>query len=321
MKLRFTGHDTFPLRYGWLHKAVNLLATHENMERNADEVARDAIVQLGVGRNMVNAVKYWADASDVLQTEYIHGRPTLKVTDLGRLLFDHSAGKQSCVDPFLEDIGSIWLLHLHLNFNTDTLTSYRYFFNYCNYQSFQKAKLVDEVFTSASALSGLELGKKSTIKKDVDCFLHAYTKKSRVGKTVDEDHFSSPLAELGLIKEVSNGYLVSELSERRSLPAEIFAYALCMFIERETEDSGVNSIDFDSLLSKPGSPGRIFRMSEAGLSSALDQVTQLSKGRISWTDSLGLRQIVVTDELKKQDGYRDFIESYYGNGCAFYDQH
>ena len=319
MKLRFSGHDTFPLRYGWLHKAVNLLAKNENSERNADELARDAIVQLGVGRNMVNAIKYWADVTGVLKTTYINGRHTLQVTDLGRFLFDHSAGSQSCVDPYLEDIGSIWLLHFHLNFSSDSLTSYRYFFNYCNYQSFQKTKLVDEVYASATGKTGLEPGKKSTIKKDVDCFLHAYTKKSRLGKRVDEDHFSSPLAELGLIKEVSNGFLVSELSERRSLPPEIFAYALCLFIETETKDSKVNSIDFDSLLSKPRSPGRIFRLSEQGLSALLDESTRLLKREISWTDSLGLRQIVISDALRERQGYRDFIESYYGNGSAFYE--
>ena len=317
MKPKFSGHDTFPLRYGWLHKAVNLLASNENLPRNADETARDAIVELGVGRNMVNAIKYWADMTGVLSTSTANGRHALKVTDLGKFIFDREGGIQSGVDPYLEDIGSIWLIHFHLNFDDRALTSYRYFFNFCNYQSFEKTKLIDEVYTSAASLTGLEPGKKSTIKKDVDCFLQSYITKSRLSRNVDEDHFSSPLAELGLIREISNGYLVSELSERRSLPPEIFAYALCSFIEKETKESKVNFIDFDSLLSKPGSPGRIFRMSEPGLSIALDKASKISNGAISWTDSLGLRQIVISESLKTK--YRDFVESYYGNGWSFYD--
>lgn len=316
MKPKFSGHETFPLRYGWLHKSVNLLINKESQPANSDEVVRDAIVNLGVGRNMVNSIRYWSEMSGVLELRSHDGRSVTDITKLGRFLFDHNSGSQSCVDPFLEKIGSIWLLHFELNFESRALTSYRYFFNYCNYQSFEKNKLVDEIFSSTPSLTGASAGKRATVKKDVDCFLHTYTKKARSSKIVDEEYFSSPLSELGLVREVSSGFMVSELSERRSLPTEIFSYALCRFIARETTESNVNSIDFDSILSKPGSPGRIFRMSEQGLTSALDSASKLSYGKISWTDSLGLRQIMITDTLKNEP--EEFLELYYGGGCAFF---
>ncbi|MGV2839072.1 DUF4007 family protein [Vibrio cyclitrophicus] len=318
MKLKFTGHDTFPLRYGWLFKAVNLLYKNDNIEKSSDENAREAIVELGVGRNMVNAIRYWAEATGVLATRSVSGRNVQEITPFGRFLFQKSAGPDSGVDEFLEDIGSIWLVHFYLNFNDDALTSYRYFFNYCNFQAFEKSKLVDEVYMSSATLAGVDPGKKSTVKKDVDCFLHTYTKKSRSSKSINEDHFSSPLSELGLIREVSAGFLVSELAERRSLPTKIFSYALCKFIQRETKDSNANSIDFDSLLSKPGSPGRIFRMSEVGLSHALDEAAKESDGHISWTDSLGLRQIAITSS-RKNDPEHHMLLDYYGGNCAFFE--
>ena len=315
MAPKFTGHDTFPLRYGWMYKAVNSLIYKGNSEKGRDEQVHEAIVTLGVGRNMVNAIRYWAEMSGVLEAPLeSKTRGTLTVSTLGHFIFsmDSAAG---CVDPYLENIASVWLLHYRLNANNDHLTSYRYFFNYSNFQSFEKKKLIDEVMSSCIALTGVEPGRESTIKRDVDCFLHTYIKKTQSQKTVNEDYFSSPLSELGLITESSSGYYVSELTDRKSLSAEIFAYALCDFIKNETEDSGVNTIDFDSLLSKPGSPGRIFRLSEQGLSHKLDEASLLQDGLISWVDSLGLRQILVADEVKKRPEF--YLEMYYGNGHAY----
>lgn len=317
MKLKFTGHDTFPLRYGWPYKAVNSLFKIDNYEMTTDDIARKAIVNLGVGKNMVNAIKYWADMTGIVDTRPVGGKYLQEISQFGRFLFDVSAGSQSAVDPYLEDVGSIWLLHFNLNFRNDALTSYRYFFNYSNFQTFEKNKLVDEIYTESSTLTGFEPGKKSTVKKDVDCFLHTYTKKTKSSKAIDEDYFASPLAELGLVREVSNGNYICELSERTTIPASIFGYALCQFILRETRLSNVSHVDFDSILTKPGSPGRIFRLSETGLSRALDELVRMSKNNVSWIDSLGSRQISIS-ELYKSDPEHHFLLGYYGGGCAYY---
>ena len=47
----FSGHETFPLRFSWLAKAVE--AADDNPEIFGDEVA---IATFGVGRNMVRAI-------------------------------------------------------------------------------------------------------------------------------------------------------------------------------------------------------------------------------------------------------------------------
>lgn len=311
---KFSGHDTFPLRYGWLYKAVNSLIYKGNSEKTRDELVHEAIVTLGVGRNMVNAIRYWAEMSGVLETlpdSKVRGE--LTISKLGDFLFNKTSAT-GCLDPYLENIASVWLLHYRLNANNEHLTSYRYFFNYSNFQSFEKKKLIDEVMSSCITLTGVEPGRETTVKRDVDCFLHTYIKKTQAQKTVNEDYFSSPLSELGLITESSSGYFISELSDRKSLPAEVFAYALCDFIKNETIESGVNTIDFDSLLSKPSSPGRIFRLSEQGLSHKLDEASLLKEGLISWVDSLGLRQILIADEVKENPDL--YLEMYYGNEHA-----
>lgn len=81
------------------------------------------------------------------------------------------------------------------------------------------------------------------------------------------------------------------------------------FAQEETKDSKINIIDFDSLLTKPCSPGRIFRLSESGLGQKLDKAQEFSKGAISWIDSLGLRQIKI--EQSSLDSPTSFLDIYY----------
>jgi hypothetical protein len=213
---------------------------------------------------------------------------------IGEYVFNEKTGK----DPYLEHLGSVWLIHFWLNFNFEHLTAYRYFFNFSHVQHYEKSKLINDCFSDSKKIVTNEIGSENTIKKDVDCFLNTYAKKfksaaAKKKQIIDEDHFNSPLAELGLVQDLGGGFYVSDLKERPELPVEVFIFALVKFVQFETEESKINSVDFDSLLMKPCSPGRIFRLSESGLGQKLDEAQEYSKDAISWIDSLGLRQVKV----------------------------
>jgi hypothetical protein len=314
MKAKFTGHDTFPLRYGWLHKAVNFLNSNGKLQTSNEEKTREAIVELGVGKNMVNAIRYWAEASSVITVFNKNNTVDHNVSETGVYLFGNSESKGK--DPYLEQDASIWLLHFWLNFNSDFLTAYRYFFNYSNVQHFEKTKLVTDCTEAARRLVTNDIGNENTLKKDIDCFLSTYCKKfksstAKKKSIIDEDHFTSPLSELNLIQDNGSGFYISDLAERPELPVEIFIYGLIRFAQIETIDSKVNNVDFESLLTKPYSPGRIFRLSESGLGQKLDEAQEFSKGNISWIDSLGLRQVKIEQtSLISPDIY---LDKYYGN--------
>ncbi len=314
MKAKFTGHDTFPLRYGWLYKAVNYLNSDGKLQTSNEDKTREAIVELGVGKNMVNAIRYWTEACAVIKVVIVNNLVDHSVTDNGYYLFGskNSTGK----DPYLEQIGSIWLLHFWLNFNYEYLTAYRYFFNYSNVQYFEKSKLISDCYEDSKSLVVNEIGNVTTLKKDFDCFLNIYANKfkSSVSKKkfkIDEDHFTSPLSELNLVQDNGGGFFVSDLKERPELPIEIFIYALILFVKIETAESKVTNVDFDTLLTKPYSPGRIFRLSENGLGQKLDEAQEFSIGDISWIDSLGLRQVKMNPKLL--DAPLEFLDKYYGN--------
>ena len=307
MKAKFSGHDTFPMRYGWLFKSLNHLKNNGKLQVSNELSTRDAIVKLGVGKNMVNAIRYWSESASLIKltksdSEFVHN-----ITENGDFL--------AKVDPYLEHIGTIWLVHFWLNFNQTELTAFRYFFNYSNVQHFEKSKLIGDFSEDCKRLISGGDTKETTLKKDIDCFLNTYSKKGKLTKAtkstdITEEYFTSPLAELNLVKAHGNGFYLSDLAERSELPIEIFAYSLAQYIISETIDSKLYKVDFDSILRKPCSPGRIFRLSESGLGQKLDEVEKYTDGSISWDDSLGLRQVKISENLLSQPTM--FLDDYYG---------
>jgi uncharacterized protein DUF4007 len=62
MNFRFSGHETFPCRYTWLPKAFK--AIKDDPRAFTDE--ESAMVKLGVGKNMVRAMRFWAQVANVV---------------------------------------------------------------------------------------------------------------------------------------------------------------------------------------------------------------------------------------------------------------
>ena len=103
----FARHETFHPRYGWLHKGF--AAAHKD---HGVFTAPNATVTLGVGKNMVNAIRYWAQAFKVLEDVPEPFRP--RVSLLRPSPFGEALLSEDGWDPYLEDAGSLWLLHWQL---------------------------------------------------------------------------------------------------------------------------------------------------------------------------------------------------------------
>lgn len=305
MKAKFSGHDTFPLRYGWLNKAVNHLNSGGKLQTSKEEETQQAIIKLGVGKNMVNAIRYWAESAGLLDSKRTQSNIDYYTSENGNYLFNNESGK----DPYLEHLGSIWLIHFWLCFNDQEMTAYRYFFNIFNGEYFEKQVLLAHMSDDLSKLtSGDSSVNDTTLQKDIDTFLNSYSKK-HVNKARDEEQFNSPLTELSLIQESGKNYYLSDLNSKSDLPVEIFIYALLKFVQRESKVSKVSKVNFKSLLLDSLSPGRIFRLSEQGLGEKLDEAQDFSKGSISWIDSMGLRQVSVEHSYLNEE--HRVLDSYY----------
>jgi len=103
----FARHETFAPRYGWLKKAYDAALTRPEIF-----LEPDAPVDLGIGKNMVRAMRYWAEAFKVLDRRPNTQRPRLDeatTTPFGDLLLADDGW-----DPYLESRASLWLLHWKL---------------------------------------------------------------------------------------------------------------------------------------------------------------------------------------------------------------
>ena len=94
-RVSFGRHETFPLRYAWLPKGFSEMKGSPRCFES-DE----APVRLGVGKNMVHAIRYWLRAARMARVT----PDGMLATALGDRLFSEGGW-----DPYLEDEGTLWL--------------------------------------------------------------------------------------------------------------------------------------------------------------------------------------------------------------------
>ena len=92
-KASFGRHETFALRYSWLTKGFQ--AFNKN---HAIFSSDESTIELGVGKNMVNAIKYWLRATTILKD----ASDGLITISLGNAIFSEDGW-----DPYLEDEATI----------------------------------------------------------------------------------------------------------------------------------------------------------------------------------------------------------------------
>lgn len=309
--LKFSGHQTFPIRYGWIYKIIQEVINEESISSKNN--IEEQMISMGMGKNMVLSVRHWIRTlnlvvcTDKKEQKY-------ELTQLAKKLF---VGNEA-FDEFLDKIGTVWLLHWltqSIDSTNSELNTARWFFNYFNGVRVDKVQLAKEIQMSL-ANHDKELTE-TTLKKDIDCLFQMYGVKSTSTSKVNEDSFTSPFTELGLVYQETAKDYRAELSAQKSLPVEIFAYAVIDFMARKQlghdgeKVNNNNTLSFDSLLNDVGSPGRVFRLTTAGLSEKLDALELLSEGKIAWTDTQGLRQVQHSyDDLQKVDSGM-FLQHYY----------
>jgi hypothetical protein len=288
-KPHFTGHSTFPLRYGWLKKAFDAVHKVDNKRNNKSKIFLDesSIANFGVGKNMVEAIRHWAQVTDVIEegTE----ENSLRTTVFGRALFEDTG-----LDPYLENPSSLWLIHWKLC-SAAKKTTWHWAFNYYTSSTFEREQLVSGLVKLA-ADAGWPRVSPNTIKRDVDCFVRTYVARPIKNKEAHEDSLECPLAELGAIRSVGarDGFrFVHGL--KPSLGNGAFLSALVEFWGEYSP--AATTLSFEALMHEPGSPGRVFLLDENDIADRLILLEDLTHGRIRWSETAGMKQVVREAEL------------------------
>lgn len=280
----FAGHETFPLRYTWLPKAVANVARDPYVF-----LKEDAMVTLGVGKNMVRAIRHWGLACGMLEedNEVSNNRGrALRVSDLGNRLFGEGGW-----DPYLEDPATLWVIHYELASSPERATTWYWAFNHLPQSEFTKAELSTWLHRLVQE-RGWSRVSPASLRRDIDVFLRTYVA-ARASRTVPlEDTLDSPLVELGLIREFDGkgGYLLQR-GEHTSLPAPVFAYGLLRALNKRPLSA--RAVPIQSVAFAPGSPGRVFALLEDALMDRLERIEATTDGAVVFHDTAGLRQLLV----------------------------
>ncbi len=296
-KYRVSGHESFPCRYTWLPKAVHGLK--ENPRLFADEAK--AMVDLGVGKNMVRSIRFWAQATGIV-TGAKNGEYHL--TDCGAsLLGEHGR------DPFLEDVRTLWLLHWNLSTDVvNPLLAWDYLLN--RWQEPELApsavlKVLDKEVNRENANVSLV-----TLEQHFETFLHTYVPtRGRKGE-VQEDNLDCPLVELEFLMKVGDRELdrlggrreaiyAFRREEKPEITPELFVYCLHDFwTKRHATES---TLSFREVAYGHGSPGQIFKLSEEDVRGRLEVLAKQSGGSFVYSESANLQQVRMQGQPRTHD--------------------
>lgn len=279
----FARHETFHPRFGWLRKAVSCA------ERDGGVFSDpEATVTLGVGKNMVKAIRYWGLAFKVLEHKPNPARPRLPLvvpSEFGLTLLDDDG-----LDPYLEDPGSLWLLHWKLLAPPCAAPAWWVAFNDFAPHQFSEAQLAVHILELAAA-AGWPAVVEASVKKDVDCLIRTYTIRHQ-GRLGLDDILDCPFRDLGLMEAAAgDGGRTWRFSvgDKANLPDAIVAYAALDFAVRTGQRA--RSISIARLTHDPGSPGAVFRLTETGLYDALRRHGS-SYRALRVAEPAGLRQYI-----------------------------
>lgn len=285
---RFSGHESFVCRYGWLRKAYDGVTDSPALFSNLD----NAIVALGVGSNMVRSLEFWARAFGVVEVqEGVH-----RTTALGDALLHPTTGK----DPYLEDLGTLWLLHWKL-VTRGNLAAWNLLFQDVHEWRIPLDQLFEMLMRRGRRSSGSLA--ESTVRQHLDILINTYTT-PRVGDVrALEETLGSPLHELGLLTllQIESRERVVEIrtGPKPTLSAVVFLSAVVDHWERF--DSASASISLQELTFGKLSPGMVFRLDEESVAQFLSEFERLTNGLLTFQEGALIRGVQLSRTLKVAD--------------------
>jgi len=282
-KVAFGRHETFPLRYSWLTKGLHALVNDKEVF-----TSENATVTLGVGKNMVNAIRYWLLAARFIKAEKDKG---YLATELGQLILDKKG-----YDPYLEDEATIWLVHWLITSNAKMATSCFWFFNNFHKAEFQTEQALTAIKDFVKHNVSAKTSQK-TIQNDLTVILRMYAGAKVSSRITLEDLLDSPLSSLNLIQRSSANSFSSMVNEQDTLPVSILGFAIHeLMIERAVTEIPIEEL----LFSKNGfaAPGAIFRLTENALVNKLEKLVMLAPDVFVLRETGGIHQLYLIKEIE-----------------------
>jgi len=290
INMKFRAHDSFFIRKGWLSKGLKNVIADPTVFVRKDINPMDT---LGIGANMVKAMRYWLQAVGLTE-EPQSGKRRQTVTELGKVIWDN--------DKYMEEMGTLWLLHYYLAKNRSEATAWYYFFN-----SFKPTEFTREDFLIHMKKHLLENDKdvaESSIEGDYNCILGTYLPriKANPNKVNPEENIDCPLSELGLIDIVDRKKRLYKKSQPKkdTLP-ELILLAVIL-----DQAKGEQSVRISSIQNDECNAGKVFNLDVIILTNLLYKLELMQDKYIKVNRTAGLDVIDIRTDMTFLDCVREY---------------
>lgn len=291
--MKFRAHDTFFIRKGWLSKGMRSVSAKPDVFVDKDENPMDV---LGIGANMVKALRYWLQAVGLTE-EPPRGKRGQSFTELGKVVFER--------DTYLEELGTLYLLQYRLVSQREEATAWYFFFNEFSMSEFSKDDFV-AALTKYIKMEDSEAEVASrSMGDDFACIINTYLPryKSNPARVSPENNIDCPFGELGLIDVLNK----KKKTYKKSIPVSDTLnpwVALAVIVDNA---GSRKEISLNELLTAPKNIGRVFNLDSVTMLDVLYRIEKL--GQIKINRTAGLDVITLQNEWTFMDCVERFYDS------------
>ena len=290
----FANHESFHLRYGWLKKAYNQILDDDKIFSRDD-----APIKLGVGKNMVRAIRFWAIANKIIAIKGSVKNHALEPTEMGNIIFSNKG-----LDPYIEKPDTLWLLHWLLFAPPCRIPVWWVIMNEFPATNINIEEMEESLVNRISSIPEWKTPSPKSIKKDIDVFIHTYS--TRRDKLSIEDYLDCPFRQLRMIKQNSRDMMRFVFGKKYGLSPLITAFACLDFIHNSEITS--KNISLSRFATEAGSVGNAFKINENELAELLNDE--------SLADLIQIKNINGAQHLVLEQSARELsfkvLESAYG---------
>ena len=277
--MKFRAHDTFFIRKGWLNKGMKNVENDPQVFMGTNGNPMDI---LGIGANMVKALRYWLQAVGLTEEPPV-GRKEQNFTLFGEIIIDN--------DPYMEELGTLWLLHYKLVTNKKEATAWYYFFNEFKLSEFTRDDFVLQL-NNFVRMNDDEVSERS-LEDDYNCIINTYVPriKSNPEKVQPESNIDCPLGELGLI-DIANK---KQKVYKKSIPKKDTLHPLILLSVIVDQAKGQNEIKISVIQNDSYNAGKVFNLDIITLTNLLYKIELM--GYIKVIRTAGLDVVRIEEEI------------------------
>jgi len=275
-KFSFSGHESFQCKTQWLKKGYDFVYEQNNFNDP------ESVVKLGVGKNMVSSIRHWLRAFDIIDNDQ-------NITEIGDYIFNSNTG----IDPFLEDLSTLWILHYHLiKRNYASIYKLTFVDFHKEKNEFTRDHLQHYIKRRCKEAGWDYLYNENTVKKDIGVLIQNYV----IPENNVFDDYSVLLLQLDLIRKLDKSTYSFDYINKQPIDPNILLYSIL-------EEKKSNSVNFDFLMEL----GLLFCLTNSELIELIEQICNLYPNRIVFSDVAGIKELQFKEDVLSTEA----LNSYY----------